>query len=409
VPRARTENEILERRARRLYEELLDEQVPGGWVASLSAPLLRELSYARRAVRHEGRIPRYGSLVFAAVPDWDQAPQAPQLVSAGNVDSETLRRFADGRSSFVLVTPEGVAGLASFEHSVEDEVSALRLLRTGAVVVQRNERGGVRVCDPGGVVLWTGSRWLFKPRAEFYGRVLHRLAPHADAAVLTGLLELAVHSLAAARVGGTFVWNLDGCPPDDRRGGLVELTGAITGPELSVARRAHFSAILSVASQVDLATIVAADGRVGPIGARLDHSARAGTLVAPIGGARHTSARRFTYDVPGVLAVVVSASGRVTAFTGGAIAAEISPDQRAAGTPATLGSRSDGEAPGVVSCGRCEQPLLVIPASGPGEEAVSEAVSERPCPVCGAAVPIHPFSIILGVPVRAPGKAAEAT
>jgi hypothetical protein len=400
MAKVRNDNDILERRARRLYEELLDEQVPGSWVASLSAPLLRELTYARRAVRHEGRIPRYGSLVFGSVPDWDQAPQVPVLVSAGNVAAETLRRFADGRSSFVLVTPDGIAGLASFEHSMEDEVSALRLLRTGTVVVQRNERGGVRVCHPDGVVLWTGSRWLFKPRAEVYGGVLHRLAPHADAAVLTGLLELAVHSLAAARVGGTFVWNLDGCPPDDRRGGLVELAGAITGPELSVARRAHFSAILSVASQVDLATMVAADGRLGPIGVRLDHSARAGTLVAPLGGARHTSARRFTFDVPGVLAVVVSASGRVTAFTGGAVAAEISPDQRAAGTPTTLASGPDGVGPGVVTCGRCEQPLLVFPAARAGDE----AAPERPCPVCGATVAVHPSSIILGVPVRAPGK-----
>jgi DNA integrity scanning protein DisA with diadenylate cyclase activity len=66
---------------------------------------------------------------------------------------------------------------------------------------------------------------------------------------------------------------------------------------------------------------------VGPIGVRLDHSPRSAGIVPPTGGARHTSARRFTFDVPGVLAVVVSESGRVTVFYGGEVSAEIQPDQ----------------------------------------------------------------------------------
>jgi len=316
---------IEERRLRRLEEELRDERVrlpldgPGG------RRLLAELAYARRPLHHESRIPGYGALVFDGVPDWDACPQVPLLVPAPDVPAEVLRRYADGRSSFVVVTPEGLTGLATFEHSVEDEGAAVRMPRSGAVIVQRTQRGAVRVCAGRGVVVWNGSRWMFKPRAEDYVRALRQVAPQADLAVLTGLLQLAVHSLASARVGATFVLNLDGHPPDDARGGLVELGRAITGPALSVARRSHFPALVSVQAQVDLATVVAADGSVGPIGVRLDHSVQAGKTVAPMGGARHTSARRFTFDVPEVLAVVVSESGRVTVFHRGEVAAEIGP------------------------------------------------------------------------------------
>src|SRR5581483_4499498 len=231
---------IEERRLQRLEEELRDERVrlpldgPGG------RRLLAELAYARRPLHHESRIPGYGALVFDGVPDWDACPQVPLVVPAPDVPAEVLRRYADGRSSFVVVTPDGITGLATFEHSVEDEGAAVRMQRSGAVVVQRTRRGAVRVCAGHGVVLWNGSRWMFKPRAEDYVRALRRLAPHADPAVLAGLLELAVHSLSSARVGATFVWNVDGRPPDDPRGGLLELGRAITGPPLSVARRGHF-------------------------------------------------------------------------------------------------------------------------------------------------------------------------
>lgn len=383
---------IEERRLRRLREELGDERVPLVLEGPGEDLLLAELAYARRPLHHEHLIPGYGALIFAGVPDWDACPQVPLLVPASDVPAPVLRRYADGRSSFVVATPDGIRGLATFEHSVEDEGAAVRLLPSGAVVVQRTRRGAVRVCAGNGVVLWNGSRWVFKPRAEAYVRALRRLAPHADAAVLTGLLELAVHWLASARVGATFIWNLDGRPPDDPRDGLVELGRAITGPPLSVARRGHFPALLSVESQVDLATVVAADGSVGPIGVRLDHSPRAATVVPPIGGARHTSARRFTFDVPEVLGVVVSESGRVTVFSGGAVAAEISPDQRQ-----PVGHGRDpiptGESTSAI-CTRCEQRLLIVAA-----EATGSGVS-KPCPVCGAPIAIASNELILGVPIN---------
>jgi len=391
---AAADEAVQKRRLRRLQEELDDEQVPLIVEGPARDHLLAELAYARRPQHHENHIPGYGALIFAGVPDWDACPQTPLLVPGADVPAPVLRRYADGRSSFMVVTPDGIGGLATFEHSVEDEGAAVRLQRSGAVVVQRTRRGTVRICAGSGVVVWNGSRWLFKRRAEDYVSVLRCLAPHADGAVLTGLLELAVHSLASARVGATFVWNLDGRSPDDLRNGLVELGRAIRGPALSVARRGHFPALLSVESQVDLATVVAADGSVGPIGVRLNHSPRAAAVVPPTGGARHTSARRFTFDVPEVLVVVVSESGRVTVFTGGAIGAEISADQRE--RPASGGrvelSPTDAR---MVTCSGCGKQLLTAPATVADPANLPSSV----CPVCGAAIVLEKNSVILGVPV----------
>ncbi len=379
----------MERRWRRLREELADEHVPLPLHGRAGLHLLAELHYARRPPFHENRVPRYGALVFPGVPDWDRSPQVPLLVPADGIGVEVLRRFADGRSSFTVTTPQGLSGLASFEHSLEDEVEVVRLQRTGATVVQRNA-GLVRVCAPGGVVIWNGSQWLVKPLAEDYVRVVARLAPHGDRAVLGGLLELAVHSLAAARVGATLVWNVDGCAPGDSRGGLAERGGAHAGPALSVARRAHFPALLSALSQVDLATMVAADGAVGLIGVRLQHTQRAGELVPPIGGARHTSARRFTFDVAGVVAVVVSESGRVTVFSGGAVVAEI-----ALGLQQSM-SLTDAQASEfarTLQCQRCAKSLLFEV----GRRGLPQPVR---CAVCDAPLPGLPADArIIGVEV----------
>ncbi|MCA1843824.1 MAG: hypothetical protein LC792_11700, partial [Actinobacteria bacterium] len=114
------------RRLRRLREELDDEHVPLTVDGPYGNRLLAELAYARRPLHHENHIPGYGALIFPGVPDWDACPQAPLLVPAPDVPAAVLRRYADGRSSFVVVTPDGLSGLATFEHSVEDEGAAVR-------------------------------------------------------------------------------------------------------------------------------------------------------------------------------------------------------------------------------------------------------------------------------------------
>jgi hypothetical protein len=324
-PLATRETELRGRRIARLREELLEEEVPLPLVGPWAQGLLAEIHHARRPPLHEGRSSPFGALVFSEAANWDEAPLRPLRIPCEGLALDVIRRFADGRTSFLLLEPDAPPSLAEFEHSLADEVSAVALQRTGAIVVQRVDTGGLRVCGPKGVVHWDNSRWLFKPLAREYVRVVSRREPDCDHAVLPGLLELAVHCLASAHVGATLVWNFDRTPVGDDRGGLAELERSFAGPELSVVAPAHYAALRSALGQVDLATIISSDGRIGPIGVRLDHHPSTGHIIASTGGARHTSAQRFTYDVPGALAVVVSESGRVTVFSRGDTLAVIAP------------------------------------------------------------------------------------
>jgi hypothetical protein len=308
-----------------------------------------------------------------------------------------LRRCADGRSSFVVVTPDGLQGLATFDTNFDDELAVVRLQRIGATIVQRRPSGLLRVCTSDGVVTWDGSSWQYKPMADDFVDLILQLAPHADPAVLAGLLELAVHALAATGVGATLVWNIDGAPVSDDRHGLVEQGQAIHGPALLVTRRAHFAALVSIHSQIDLATIISADGEVGPIGVRLAHTAEAAATVAPLEGARHTSARRFTFDVPGTLALVVSESSRVTILSGGAVAAHISSGR------SPEGDADDGEPEArMIVCPRCAKRILVHGPDG----AATNATSTLRCPVCDEEVPGPPGTRVIGVPIGGVGGAA---
>ena len=63
--------------------------------------------------------------------------------------------------------------------------------------------------------------------------------------------------------------------------------------------------------------------------AMLDPTAGAKRLVAEMGGTRHTSAKRYSYNEPGSIVVVVSEDGPVTIFSDGAMIARFVDASRA--------------------------------------------------------------------------------
>ena len=145
-----------QRRLARLREELIDEEVPLPLLDMPPDDLLAELHYARRPPQHENRTSDFGALIFREAPRWDRSPLRPLIIPCTDLPAEVVRRFADGRSSFVVREPGRPMSLAGFEHSLADEVWAVALQRTGAIVVQRIYDRGLRVCATGGVVHWTG-------------------------------------------------------------------------------------------------------------------------------------------------------------------------------------------------------------------------------------------------------------
>jgi hypothetical protein len=372
---------------RRIRAELVDDEVPLPVDGPMGHVLVRALAHARRPNVHEGRVPRYGAVVAEEPVDWDAVPGVVELVDAPE-DLDVARRFADGRGSFLVVEP-GHTYLACFGDTVEYEASVVALAAaTGGVVVQRTVKGTVRVCTETGVVEWDGVMWRFKPLAHRYASIVRRLVPQADAGVLAGTLELAVHWLSAGHVGGILVWDvLGGATP--LRG--LDLTSATPGPRLRVDDRAHRAALLSVAGQLDRAIVIGDDGVVTAYGATIVPSSHAERVVESVHGTRHTSARRLSFDESRTLVVTVSEDGPVTVFSDGAAIAHVRADPCRSGFPmADLHETADVRCERELGCPACGRTLLLDVVHFEGWRGAPLAIA---CPACGAAQDVDEYRV----------------
>jgi hypothetical protein len=242
-----------------------------------------------------------------------EAGELVDLVPLDGLPVDDGRKFSDGRSVYVAVTPDGGRMLACFRRSVQYEADMVEIQAdTGAYIVQRTPVLGVtRLFTPTQTIEWSGYRWSSRPNARAQYDLLRPFLPHVPAPVMSGLLDLSIHWLSPARIGATLV-----VPVTHGDSGL-ELADAMATPDLSITLRHHYPALLAVLMQTDLATIVDGQGRPHRIGVGLRWSSEAGQAVTVNGGMRHRSAARYTYDHPDAVAIVVSEDGPVTVFARG--------------------------------------------------------------------------------------------
>src|SRR5690606_15018422 len=77
------------------------------------------------------------------------------------------RRFADGRATFLVHGVDGRRRLACFRRSVQYESELVEIqAATGAVIVQRTDRGIPRMFTAAGVTEWNGRSWATRPTAK---------------------------------------------------------------------------------------------------------------------------------------------------------------------------------------------------------------------------------------------------
>jgi Probable sensor domain DACNK/DisA bacterial checkpoint controller nucleotide-binding len=232
------------------------------------------------------------------------------FIDVGTVPLEVLRRLADGRSSSVVRAVGSDDRLICFDRTREFESSAVHLATaTGDLVVQRLAQGWVRLTTPNGIATWDGIRWAKKPLSVHIAERIAPTLPGADADVLGNLVEFSTHWLGAGRVGAAIVWRLDG---DARELGGLGFGSAVQIPPLDLADRTHFVPLLNALSQYDRAALVDGNGCVTTVGVHLRTSERSRRDIGPFRGTRHTSALRFTADVPSAVVFVVSSSGTLT-------------------------------------------------------------------------------------------------
>jgi hypothetical protein len=309
-------------RLRRLAEELEEEGVDLE-VLEHAELVLDELDYAMRPPVHERRIPTYGAFVEPTVePQRWEEPTSLRVTARETTEraDDDARRYADGRASWVVRTGDGVTGVVVFDRAAGSERDLVVLAHaSGATLVQRDPTGTVRIVGPFGVARRDRVRWhLEPPIGTWLNDASAGLgAEHTD--VLDHLLQFAVHDLGARNVGALLVYR-----PSGEFRPSYELREPAP-PPLDISRPSDLAPLYHVLTQVDGAAVFDSHGVLRKLGVRLVPSTAAEVAVDPLGGTRHTAARRYSFDDTAAIVVAVSEDGPVTVIRGGAIVGR-SPD-----------------------------------------------------------------------------------
>ena len=182
-----------------------------------------------------------------------------------------------------------------------------------ATIVQRHPAGSVRVVGRFGVLRWEGLSWHHEPPVSSWSDSLTASPEHGDPAVLLALLRFAVHDLGSMGIGALLIYR-----PDAEPGPFVE-ERLPAPPPLRISRASHLAPIRHALAQVDGAAIFDAEGVLRLLGVRLVPSVSSEETVEPLGGTRHTSGRRYSYDDPLSTVIAVSDDGPVSVLRNGAV------------------------------------------------------------------------------------------
>jgi hypothetical protein len=311
------------RRLRRLAEELEESGLELDGTDGARAILLEEIDHALRPEVHERRVASHGTILEPKSDPATWAARAQLAISRGPIGAHPLsaaRRFADGRSSWLLRRADGADEWFVLDRPAGSERDLVVLANVlDATIVQRHPTGSVRVVGRFGVLRWQGFTWHREPPVATWINAVTASPDHGSPEVLEALLEFAVHDLGSRGIGSLLIYR-----PDADISLSVEASPAVeqrlpTPPPLRIREVSHLAPLLHALSQIDGAAVFDFDGVLQHLGVRLVPSSDAEQTVDAIGGTRHTSGRRYSHDDPLATIIVVSEDGPVTVLRNGAV------------------------------------------------------------------------------------------
>jgi hypothetical protein len=278
---------------------------------------VEEIDHALRPPVHERRVSSGGTVLdpMSDPATWAAGTQLEIFRKPlGLQPLPAARRFADGLSSWVLRRTDGPSEWLIYDRpagSERDLVVMAQVLQ--ATVVQRHPSGSVRVVGDFGVLRWEGISWHLEPPVSSWVDAVIDGEASGDHAVLEAMLEFAVHDLGSMGIGSLLIYR-----PQPTAGPPVE-ERLPPPPPLQVCRAVHLAPLRHALAQVDGAAIFDAQGVLRRLGVRLVPSKAAEATVEALGGTRHTSARRYSYDDPLATVIVVSEDGPVSVLRNGVV------------------------------------------------------------------------------------------
>jgi hypothetical protein len=279
--------------------------------------LLEEIDHALRPDVHERRAASSGTILDPRSDPETWTPGTQLEITLTPVERQPLaasRRFADGLSSWLVRRTDGRDEWALFDRPAGSERDLVVLATVmDATIVQRHPNGTVRVVGEFGVLRWAGLTWHHEPPVASWIDAVTACAFTGNPHVLEAMLEFAVHDLGSFGVGALLVYR-----PAPEPGPTVE-ERLPTPPPLDIHVPSHLAALRHALAHVDGAAVFDGDGILRQLGVRLVPSPAAEDAVEALGGTRHTSGRRYSYDDPSATVIAVSEDGPVSVLRNGAV------------------------------------------------------------------------------------------
>ncbi len=304
-------------RLRRLAEELEESGLELTGSDFAAQILLEEIDLALRPPIHERRVASCGSIVEPSSDPSIWASATQLAITRGELGHQPLpaaRRFADGFSSWLLRRKDERNEWVVFDRPAGSERDLVVMASVfDATIVQRHPNGTVRVVGPFGVFRWEGISWHHEPPVRSWLNALTGDSVENDPVVLEAMLAFAVHDLGSRGIGALLVFR-----PDPEPGPRVE-ERLPEPPPLRVRQPSHLAPMRHALSQIDGAAIFDGQGVLRQLGVRLVPSKDSERNVDVLGGTRHTSGLRYSYDDRPATVIAVSENGPVSVFRGGSV------------------------------------------------------------------------------------------
>ena len=304
-------------RLRRLAEELEESGLELGPSNVVGQMLLEEIDHALRPPVHERRIASGGTIIEPASDPSVWAPGTQLVITRSQLGQQPLaaaRRFADGLSSWLLRRANDKNEWVVFDRPAGSERDLVVMASVfDATIVQRHPAGTVRVVGPSGVLRWEGISWHHEPPLTRWLDAITADSVAGDPAVLKAMLAFAVHDLGSLGIGALLVYR-----PHPEPGPAVE-ERLPEPPPLQIRQASYLAPLRHALSQVDGAAIFDGQGVLRQLGVRLVPSKASERAVKTLGGTRHTSGRRYSYDDQLATVIAVSEDGPVSVFRGGSV------------------------------------------------------------------------------------------
>lgn len=275
--------------------------------------VLIELGYALSPAIHEGKLRPYGFIVINS-PDSPINKSIPQQPRFSLTEA---RMVADGCHCFSIFKEGKFRGVLPLEKSVENELQLVQFQQELKAIICTTDANGVtKIFCEEGILIHQYRRWQRKPSIKRELEIICQCVPQVNHQILKNILQFCFHDLSPRKIGSTIVWCLRDITPEEMENmrhqfDIREKIEAKIGETVQTAILRH------ILTHTDGAAIISPEGIIVGVGAQLKYSDKSKRIVKGYSGTRHTSAKRFSYDLAKVIVFVVSSDGPVTVYSDG--------------------------------------------------------------------------------------------